>query len=123
MTKKEECIATTIGTPPTPPPPVCIPVEVISVDCSPADNPLTLGTSYTFSAFGVSGTTPYFYQWYLNGALVGTSATFVHTLVDADVVNKDGSGLGQTFVYVVVSNPCGLDSTDTLAAFPAQGNP
>ncbi len=107
----------------TPVPPVCIPVFVFSVDCAPADNPLTLGVSYTFSIFGLSGTTPYFYQWYLNGSPVDTTATFVHVLVDADVVNKDGSGLGQTFVYVLVSNPCGQAHTDTAAAYPAQGNP
>ncbi len=111
------------GNVPVPPPPVCIPVTVASVVVDPADNPLTLGTSYTFSIFGLTGTTPYHYQWYLNGTLVATTATFVHTLVDGDVVNKDEFGLGEIFIYVVVSNPCGIDSTSTDGSFPAQGNP
>lgn len=111
------------GNVPIPPPPVCVPVDVLNVLVAPADNPLALGTSYTFSADGVTGTTPYFYQWYLNGALVGTSATFVHTLVDGDVVDKDAFGLGKIFIYVVVSNPCGIDSTSTSASYAAQGDP
>lgn len=107
----------------TPEPPVCIPVEVDSVVVDPFDDPLELGESYTFSTFGLSGTTPYFYQWYLNGVLVGTAATFVHVLVDSDVQNKDEFGLGTVFIYVVVSNPCGIDSTSTTGGYAAQGDP
>ncbi len=108
------------GNVPTPPP-VCIPVEVDGIEVDPFTDPLVLGVPYTFSAFGVSGTTPYMYQWFFNGTFVGSGATYMRTLVDADIQNKDGSGLGVIFVTVVVSNPCGIDSHG--GSFAAQGDP
>ncbi len=112
-----------VGNIPTPPPPVCIPVTVSTVVVDPADDPLVLGISYTFSADILGGTTPYHYLWYFNGALVATTPTFTHTLVNGDVVDKDESGLGRVVIYVVVSNPCGIASTNVDTSFPAQGNP
>ncbi len=105
--------------------PPCVPADVDLVVVDPPDNPLTLGTSYTFSPFGLSGTPPYTFKWFLNGTLVATTQDFVHTLVDADVVDKDVTGLGRIVIYVVVYNACNTDgaSTNPDASYPAQGTP
>lgn len=103
--------------------PVCIPVAVSSISVSPVKDPYDVGDEITCTAFGVSGTTPISYEWFLNGVSVSTSETFVHTLVEADVTNKDPSGLGITKIYVVLTNDCGTDSTDPDAAINVQGDP
>jgi hypothetical protein len=104
------------------PPPVCIPVAVGFLTVDPPDSPLTLGTPYTFSVTA-SGTEPYTYQWYLNGAATVATATYGYTLDDADIINKDETGLGVIRVHVELTNACGDDSTDPLGSFAAQGNP
>lgn len=124
--KKLPKLAVDPATTPTLPeeePPVCIPADVNGVSVSPVNNPLVLGTEYTFSAVGVTGTAPIFYIWFFNGSEVGTGTTFVHTLVDGDVLNKDAFGLGQIFIFVVVGNACGIDATPTSGTVPAQGTP
>lgn len=44
--------------------------EMLSVNVSPESITLDAGQSYTFNATVLGGTSPYSYQWYLNGTLV-----------------------------------------------------
>ncbi len=112
----------------------CIAPEVDFVSVDPPDNPLTLGSSYTFTvSFLVlppySAFNPLIVKWYLNGALQATytqppdaSRDWSYVLLDSDIVAKDPSGLGQIVVYAHVQNNCGSDETPP-GAFAAQGNP
>ncbi len=117
-------VLTLLPQPPTPPP-VCIPVSLFGVVISPPDDPLTLGTFYTVSTDPAppDGTAPFNYQWFMNGGLVGSGATISFTLSDGDIQNKDETGLGKVFIYVTVSNACGIDSSSPDGAFDAQGTP
>lgn len=86
----------------------------------PDDGTLQSGVEYTFTASIASGTTPITLKWYLNGVLVFTGDTFVHTIVNGDIQDPDETGLGFVGLYVVASNACGEDSTDTEGGFPGQ---
>ncbi len=111
------------------PTPVCIPADVDSVVIDPFEDPLSLGSAYTFTAFGVTGTEPITYQWYIKSSgvftLRSTSATFHYTLSNSDVEGKDEFGLGKLFIYVVVKNACneGGTSTNVDGSYNAQGTP
>lgn len=106
-----------------PPPPVCEGVAVDGVIFDPVKNPYALGDVITCTPFDLSGTAPIFYAWYLNSVFVTNAATFVHTLVDADVLNKDDTGLGQTFIFLAVGNCGGVALTPILAPINVQGTP
>ncbi len=106
-----------------PPPPVCEGASVDGVIFDPVKNPYALGDVITCTPFNLSGTTPIFYAWYLNSVFVTNAATFMHTLVDADVLNKDGTGLGQTFIFLAVGNCGGVALTPVLAPINVQGTP
>ncbi len=119
VTKKEEQIATTIGSA------GCVAPSTSGLSYVPADATLQLGTSYTFYPTGLAGSTPFTYLWQINIATQpDTTPAFTHTLVDADIVDKDGSGLGTTLVFAVITNACGsVTATTTPHPLPAQGTP
>lgn len=105
------------------PPPVCIPVDFPGIEANPFKDPFDLGDSTTFSAFGVSGTLPYTYEWKINGSVVATTETLNYTVVDGDIQNKDPSGLGVIFVTLKISNACNVDGKTIEVTFNAQGTP
>ena len=102
---------------------ICIPASVASLSYTPffAGVPLELGVVYTFTPFNVGGTPPITYEWFINLSLVFTGETLVFALYDADVVNRDASGLGVMFIYVAVANACGEGHTSYSGQYPAQG--
>jgi hypothetical protein len=89
---------------------VCIPVEVASILVDPVMDPYPVGETVTLSAFGISGTEPYTYQWFVNGVQMSTDPTYEHTLVDSDVMNPNESGIGTVHFTLFVTNECGGDS-------------
>ncbi len=114
-------VITADSPPPEPPAPaVCIPVLVLVVVADPVLDPYPVGTVITFTAFGVTGTEPFEYEWYLNGALVSTDAIFIHTLVTGDVNDPDAGGIGPVFIYVKVTNACGEAETDHFGSINGQ---
>ncbi len=107
----------------------CIPATVDFVLVDPFTDPLNVGDTVTFTADGASGTAPLTYEWYIRQAgvpvLMSTDETFIHTITEDDVSNKDEFGLGKLFIYVVVFNACNEAgaSTDTDGSYNVQGDP
>jgi hypothetical protein len=50
-----------------------------SVTISPTSATIDVGQSQLFTSSVINGTSPYSYQWYLNGTLVGTGSTYTFT--------------------------------------------
>ena len=62
------------------------PPLALTVIVSPSSGTVDVGQSVTFSASVSGGTSPYTYQWYLNGVPVGTdSASYSYTATIADL--------------------------------------
>lgn len=99
---------------------VCAPVEISGIEVTPVEDPYDVGDTITLNAFP-TGTSPFLYRWLINGVVMSEEATYVHTLVEGDVVLKDPSGLGVTEISLFVSNPCGMDST--IRTINVQGDP
>lgn len=107
---------------------VCVPVTAASFNYIPFDSPLVLGEEYTFQAGYTplaTATTPISYEFKLNGVTqqIGASADWLYTLVDGDIHDKDGGGLGVISVEVVVRNACNVTGSSDSEDIPAQGTP
>jgi hypothetical protein len=81
--------------------------SALSVTVSPTSVTLTVGQSQTFTSTVSGGTSPYSYQWYLNGAAVSgaTSASWTFT----------PSSAGSYRVYVRVTDKAGMQATSNTA--------
>jgi hypothetical protein len=85
-----------------------IEAEYIQVSISPESKVMSVGQSQTFTSSISGGTSPYTYQWYLNGASVSgaTSASWTFTAETS----------GSYTVYVSVSDEAGALETSNTAA-------
>jgi hypothetical protein len=92
-----------------------VPVTVnglLSITISPTSVILDVGQSKLFASSVSGGTSPYVYQWYLNGALAATGAAWAFT----------PSSAGSYIVYVNVTDAVGViakSNTVTVTVRPA----
>ena len=91
------------GTPPTPKPVPTAP----AISQQPASATVTVGQSATFSVVA-TGTDPLTYQWYMNGAAVGSDAS-TFTIAQA-AANQTGAQ-----IYVNISNSVGTTKSNTVS--------
>ena len=81
----------------------------------PSSATVDVGQLVTYSASVSGGTSPYTYQWYRNGVLVGTSATYLYTATTADLT----AGTFTISVTVTDSvNNVVASSTETVTVDP-----
>lgn len=114
-----EYFASNVDEGPTPPP-ICIPPDPAgTISQSGGSTPLQLGENVIFSEDGSTGTPPFTWQWFLNGAPTVTTATYAYTVSDGDIHDKDAEGIGFITISVTVTNPCGEETY--TSNFPAQG--
>ncbi len=80
---------------------------LLSASISPSPVTISVGQSQTFNSSVSGGTSPYSYQWYLNGALVSgaTNSTLTFTPRSA----------GSYMVYVEVADSVGVKATSNTA--------
>ncbi len=107
---------------------VCVPTVSPSFDYIPFDSPLVLAQNYTFQAGDTTvptPTTPVYFEFLLNGISQqnSTATDWLYTLVDGDIVGKNGSGLGHITVKVIARNACNVVGSSSEDDIPAQGTP
>lgn len=103
------------------PPAECIPIDVSAIVVDPVKDPYDAGDMITCEPFGLSGTEPYSYQWFINGSYVTNTQIMTHTLTDGEIMGKDVTGLGSVTITLVVANACGIDTE--VGTIPVQGTP
>ncbi|HLP13711.1 MAG TPA: M43 family zinc metalloprotease [Flavobacteriales bacterium] len=91
------------------------PTLVPSVSIVASSNPITSGTSVTFTATPVNGGTPS-YQWKLNGSNVGTSSS---TYVNSTLVNGDQISCVMTSTASCASPTTATSNTVTMTVNPS----
>ncbi|MGA3014353.1 MAG: hypothetical protein ABSD71_10000, partial [Bacteroidales bacterium] len=63
------------------------PLQLVSVNVAPSQNPVCAGASVTFTANPTNGGTSPTYQWKVNGTGVGTnSSTYIYTPLNGDII-------------------------------------
>jgi hypothetical protein len=84
-----------------------------SVSISPSSVVMDVGQSRTFTSSVSGGTSPYSYQWYLNGVAVSdaTNASWTFT----------PSSSGSYNVYLVITDSLGVQATSNTATVTADG--
>jgi hypothetical protein len=84
-----------------------LPTRVLSVNVSPTSVTLNVGQPQLFTSSVSGGTSPYTYQWFLNGAAVqnATSSSWTFTPTSA----------GPYTVYVEVADSVGVQATSNTA--------
>ena len=120
------------------------PLQPVSINVAPSQNPVCSGASVTFTATPTNGGTSPFYQWTVNGTGVGTnSSTYTYTPVNGDIVTclltsnatcPTGNPATSNTVTMTVnpnqavsvsisasSNPFCLGSSVTFTATPTNG--
>jgi hypothetical protein len=87
----------------------------LSVTISPTSVAMTVGNSETFNETVSGGTSPYSYQWYINGSAVSnaTSAAWAFT----------PSSVGSYSIYVRITDAAGAVMTSTASAIILQAGP
>lgn len=85
----------------------------LSVSISPSPVDVHVGKSKPFTSTVSGGTSPYSYQWYLNGSLVSgaTSSTWTFTPTSA----------GSCTVYVKITDNAGMQATSNTAYVRVKG--
>lgn len=102
----------------------CDPATTPAIVWDPNETPINVGTEYTFF-FGSSGSAPITYEVIFNGSSEqnSTATSWVHTLVEGDVLDKDGTGLGHVDIAVIARNACNSGGAEEAFSIMAQGSP
>lgn len=100
----------------------CIPINATGQTISPVKDPYNVGDIITVFPTGLVGTDITF-QWFVQGALRGTSSTLVYTLTSADFPDPTPGSISSFNIDLIMRNPCTPDFFQVSVDYNGQQDP